>query len=45
MLMLTFSLNQKEKDDLIYRHFNSDGHRGLEDMQIKLIDHVKGEKE
>ena len=22
-----------------------DGHRGLEDMQIKLIDHVKGEKE
>ena len=29
----------------IYRHFNSDGHRGLEDMQIQLIDHVKGEKE
>ena len=26
-------------------HFNSDGHRGLEEMEIQLIDHVKGEKE
>ena len=42
---VNLSLNQKEKDDLIYRHFNSDGHRGLEDMQIQLIDHVNGEKE
>ena len=42
---VNLSLNQKGKDDLIYRHFNSDGHRGLEDMQIQLIDHVKGEKE
>ena len=42
---VNFSLNQKEKDDLIYRHFNSDGHRGLEEMEIQLIDHVKGEKE
>ena len=30
------SLNQKRKDDLIYRHFNSDGHRGLEEMEIQL---------
>ena len=42
---VNLSLNQKGKDDLIYRHFNSEGHRGLEDMQIQLIDHVKGEKE
>jgi len=37
-------LNQKRKDDLIYGHFNSDRHRGLEEMEIQLIDHVKGEK-
>ena len=29
----------------IHRHFNSDGHRGLEEMEIQLIDHVKGEKQ
>ena len=37
--------SQKEKDELVYRHFNSAGHRGLEDMSIQLIECVKGEKE
>ena len=37
--------DQRGKDELIYRHFNSDGHRGLEDMTIQLIDRVKGENE
>ena len=30
---------------MIYRHFNNNGHRGLEDMTIQLIDRVKEEKE
>ena len=33
--------SQKEKDKLVYRHFNSAGHRGLEDMSIQLIDCIK----
>ena len=37
--------SQKEKDELVYRHFNSAGHRGLEDMSIQLIECVKGKKE
>ena len=37
--------SQKEKDELVYRHFNSAGHGGLEDMSIQLIECVKGKKE
>ena len=37
--------SQKEKDELVYRHLNSVGHRGLEEMSIQLIGCVKGEKE
>ena len=37
--------HQRGRDELIYQHFNSNGHRGLEDMTIQLIDRVKGEKE
>ena len=35
----------KEKDELIYRHFNSAGHKGLEDMSVQLIDCVQTEKD
>ena len=36
--------NEKLKDDLIYRHFNSPGHNGLADVTVKLIDIVNDEK-
>ena len=32
--------SNKERDDLIYKHFNSPGHNGLVDVSIKLIDKV-----
>ena len=37
--------DQRGKNELIYQHFNSDGHRGLDNMTIQLIDCVKGENE
>ena len=37
--------DQRGKGEMIYRHFNSNGHWGLEDMAIQLIDRVKEEKE
>ena len=33
---------EKEADDLLYRHFCSEGHSGLRDIQIQLIDRVNG---
>lgn len=30
----------KETDDLIYKHFFSDGHQGLQDLNVQLIDRV-----
>ena len=38
-------MDQKQRDDLLYRHFNSDGHSGLADMSLQIIDWVKGERE
>ena len=41
------TLGQAEKrvDDILYRHFCSDGHNGLSDLKIQLIDRVNGEKQ
>ena len=37
---------QRDQDDLIYKHFwGGWGHRGLEDIQIQLIDRVSNEEE
>ena len=40
-------LGQVEKgaDDLLYRHFCSEGHSGLGNMKIQLIDRVNGEQQ
>ena len=35
---------EKESDDLLYRHFCSEGHSGLQDVRIQLIDWVNGEE-
>ena len=42
---VNLSSGNKEKDDVLYRHFHSQGHFGLEHMSIQLIDWVKGERE
>ena len=34
------SAANKDKDDAIYKHFHSDGHHGLRDVEIHLIDKV-----
>ena len=34
------SAANKDKDDTIYKHFHSDGHHGLQDVKIYLIDKV-----
>ena len=34
----------KESDDLSYRHFCSEGHSGLKDVKLQLIDRVNGEE-
>ena len=41
------TLRQAEKgvDDLLYRHFWSEGHCGLSDVGIQLIDRVNGEEQ
>ena len=36
---------EKEADDLLYRHFCSEGLSGLSDIQIQLIDRVNGEEQ
>jgi len=36
---------QKENDDFLYKHFSEDGHNGLRDVKIQLIDRVNGEEE
>ena len=36
---------EKEADDLLYRHFCSEGHSGLSDIQLQLIDRVNGEEQ
>ena len=38
------NVDERGKDELIYRHFNSDRHRGLEDTTAQQIHRVKGEK-
>jgi len=32
------SAANKDKDDTIYKHFHSDGHRGLQHVKVHLID-------
>ena len=39
------SSESKRKDDVLYQHFHSQGHLGLEHMSVQLIDWVKGERE
>jgi len=36
---------EQEKDDFLYKHFCGDGHDGLRDVRIQLIDQVNGEEE
>ena len=36
---------EREADDLLYRHFCSEGHSGLSDVKIQLIDQVYGEEQ
>ena len=36
---------EKERDDITYQHFWSEGHNGLSDTRIQLIDRVNGEEE
>ena len=36
---------ENKKDDVLFQHFHSQGHLGLEHMSIQLIDSVKGERE
>ena len=38
------SFEVRNKDDLLYRHFSSPGHFGLEAVIIQLIDRVSGEE-
>ena len=38
-------VNEKLRDDLIYQHFNSPGHNGLDDVSAQLIDKVANEKD
>ena len=39
------SAANKDKDDIIYKHFHSDGHHGLQDVQIHLIDRVNAKED
>ena len=39
------SVNEKLRDDLIYQHFNSPGHNGLDDISVQLIDTVANERD
>ena len=42
---VNLSSENKKKDDVLYQHFHSHGHLGLEHMTVQLIDWVKGERE
>ena len=39
------SAANKDKDDTIYKHFHSDGHHGIQDVQIHLIDKVNAKED
>ena len=36
---------EREKDDVLYKHFWSEGNRGLRDLSVQLIDRVNSEGE
>ena len=36
--------SEKDKEDLIYKHFCSEGHRGVSNIDVMLIDRVFGEE-
>ena len=36
----TMSAADKDKDDTIYKHFHSDAHHGLRDLEVHLINKV-----
>ena len=36
--------SDKDKDDLIYKHFCSEGHHGVSDIEVMVIDRVFGEE-
>ena len=37
------SAAERERDDMLYRHFWTEGHSGLRDLKVQLIDRVNGE--
>ena len=39
------SAANKDKDDTLYKHFHSDGHHGLQDVQIHLNDRVNAKED
>ena len=39
------SINEKDNDDIIYKHFWSPGHSGIDDVNVQIIDKVSNEKE
>jgi len=39
------SATNKDKDDAIYKHFHSDGHHGLQDVNLNLIDKVNAKED
>ena len=39
------SSNDKLMDDLLYRHFHSACHNGLQDLTVQLIDRVNNERD
>lgn len=39
------SAANKDRDDTIYKHFHSDGHHGLQDVEIHLIDKVNSKED
>ena len=41
----SLGVEQREADDIIYRHFNSSQHDGIESMIVQIIDQVNDEKE
>ena len=41
----TMGPTEKERDDILYQHFLSEGHNGFSDMRILLIDPVNGEEQ
>ena len=39
------SLDDKSRDDLIYQHLNGQAHKGIEDLDIQLIDQTNDERD